>query len=134
MEAGLVRWATLAAVRSTVIRLCVVLASLAGLLAASPLSAASDPPGGDWTLVRKDQFKHYACKQSGERRGRWRIKTATWFNHSDAARYAGVYVALARGSNRNVVAERTSDNWSGGYIRLFLSGARLSDRLWMQGA
>jgi hypothetical protein len=121
-------------VRPTVIRPCIVLAILTWLLAASTLPAAADPPGGDWTLVRKDLFKHYACKQRGERKGRWRIKTATWFNHSDAARYAGVYVALARGSNRNVVAERTSDNWSGGYIRLFLRGARLSDRLWMQGA
>jgi hypothetical protein len=121
-------------VRTKLIRLWVVFASLAGLLTASAMPAAANPPDGDWTLVRKDQFKHYACKQRGDRKGRWRIKTATWFNHSDAAKYAGVYVALARGSNRNVVAERTSDNWSNGYVRLFLRGARLSDRLWMQGA
>ena len=47
----------------------------------------------------------------------------------------GAYVALARGSNRNLVAERDSANWVNGYIRLALrSVAAGSDRLWMQGA
>ncbi len=45
-----------------------------------------------------------------------------------------MYLALARGSNRNLVVERSSNNRENGYIRLFVRGARQSDRLWMQAA
>ena len=35
-------------------------AALAALLLA-PATAAANPPAGDWTYLRKDHFKHYAC-------------------------------------------------------------------------
>jgi hypothetical protein len=102
-------------------------------LAATAVPAGANPPPGDWTLVNKDRFKHYACKVKVK--GGWRVRTATWFNHSKAAADGiGVYAALARGSNRNVVSSRESADWQGGYIRLLLRGAEESDRLWMQGA
>jgi hypothetical protein len=102
-------------------------------LSAIAVPAGANPPPGDWTLVNKDYFKHYACKVKVK--GGWRVRTATWFNNNKAARDGvGVYVALARGSNRNLVAERESANWEGGYVRTLVRGAEESDRIWMQGA
>ncbi len=116
-------------------RTLLAIAAVIATLAPAAVPAAANPPPGDWTFVRKDAFKHYACKQRGQG-GDWRIKTATWFNNSTAqTKYGiGVYVALARGSNKNLVSTRSPDNWSNGYIRTLLRGAEDSDRLWMQGA
>jgi hypothetical protein len=93
--------------------------------------AMAKPPSGDWTLVHKDAYKHYACKLKGKG-GFWRLKTATDRNGENPE--YGVYVAVARGGNRRLPIERTSKNWNNGYIRLFLRGVLASDRLWMQGA
>jgi hypothetical protein len=116
-------------VRKALLAMAVALA----IVATTAVPADANPPPGDWTLVKRDQYRHYACKVKAK--GGWRIRTATWHNNSDArADGIGVYVALARGSNRNLVAERESRNWEGGYIRTLLRGAEESDRLWMQGA
>lgn len=117
---------------------CLVTAILSAVaLAVLTVSAAARPPAGDWTFLRKDAFRHYACKvadRSGG--GSWRIRTATFLNGSDDAREHGIgaYAALARGSNRNVVASRDDTRWRGGYIQLTLRGARTGDRLWVQGS
>jgi hypothetical protein len=104
-----------------------------GLVCALALPAAAKPPPGDWTLVRNDGVKHYACRAPAKG-DFWRIRTATWWNGRRSMLEQGVYVALARGSNRNIVTQRNSDKWEKGYIRFSLRGARLSDRLWMQSA
>ncbi len=101
-------------------------------LAASAAPAGAQAPPGDWTLVNSDGYRHYACKVKAK--DDWRIKTATRFNNKRMESDIGVYAALARGSNRNLVAERTSNNRENGYIRTLLRGAELSDRLWMQAA
>jgi hypothetical protein len=102
------------------------------MLAASAVPAGAQAPPGDWTLVNQDGYRHYACKVKAK--DDWRIKTATRYNNKRLESDIGVYAALARGSNRNVVAERTSNNRENGYIRTLLRGAELSDRLWMQAA
>ena len=113
--------------RRAQLALAVALATLAAI--AGP--AAAEPPG-NWTLVHKDGFEHYACKQK-LKAGGWGLKTATRYNRRDPEDI-GVYLALARGSNRNLAAERTSNRRENGYIRLYVRGARVSDRLWMQAA
>jgi hypothetical protein len=111
-----------------------------GLVALGVLAApaAANPPAGDWTFLRKDAFRHYACKvkERPKAGGAWRIRTATFINGRDDARRHGIgaYAALARGGNRNLAATRTSTRWEGAYIRMALPGARDSDRLWLQGA
>jgi hypothetical protein len=111
---------------------------LAALLApalVAPATAAANPPDGDWTLVRKDAYKHYACKSPGKA-DTVKLRLATWFNGDDeAVGYGiGLYAAVARGSNKNLIAEKTLTNWENGYIRTTIKGVRTSDRLWMQGA
>ena len=98
-------------------------------------AASANPPDGDWTLVRKDAFKHYACKSPGKG-DTVKLRLATWFNGDDEAVGLGIglYAAVARGSNGNLVAERSPSDWSGGYIRTTVKGVQTSDRLWMQGA
>lgn len=106
-------------------------------LAVLAAPAAAGPPAGDWTFLRKDAFRHYACKVVDRSNGGvWRINTATWINGSDDARdhRIGAYAALARGSNGNLVAERDDARWDGAYIRMSVRGARADDRLWLQGA
>jgi hypothetical protein len=85
--------------------------------------------------VRKDAFKHYACKSPGMG-DTVKLRLATWFDGDDEAvgQGIGLYAAVARGSNGNLVAERSLTDWSGGYIRTTVKGVRTSDRLWMQGA
>jgi hypothetical protein len=100
---------------------------LFGTLAAPALA---DPPPGDWTFIRKDRLTHYACKARSSAKGVWRIRTAS----TGKDREVGVYSAIARGSNDNVVTQRTNDNWQGRYVRTTLGGARSGDRLWVQGA
>lgn len=100
---------------------------LSGALAAPALAA---PPPGDWTLIRKDRLSHYACKAGTSVKGVWRVRTASTGKDRDL----GVYSAIARGSNDNVVSQRSDENWQGGYLRTTLPGARSSDRLWVQGA
>lgn len=98
--------------------------------------AVANPPAGDWTFLRKDAFRHYACKVADRSNGgQWRIRTATFLNGRDDARRHGIgaYAALARGRG-GVVAHRNSDNWRGQYIKLTIRGARNDDRLWVQGA
>ena len=104
------------------------------LLCAAP--ALAQPPEGDWTYLRKDHFKHYACKEKGSVKGKWRIRSATFINgNEDAIGYGiGAYAALARGGNKRLAAERTSTNWRDGYIFMSMRGAESSDRLWLQGA
>ena len=100
----------------------------------SPPTAAANPPAGDWTYLRKDHFKHYACKQKGK--DGFTIKTATFLNGDDEAIGLGIgaYTTLARGSNKKLIDERTSAAWRNDYVRTTLRGAESSDRLWMQGA
>jgi hypothetical protein len=107
-----------------------------GLFLLSVAPALAQPPEGDWTYLHKDAFKHYACKQKGAVKGKWRIRTSTYIDDSqDAIEYGiGAYAALARGGNRNVVASRDSVNWQDGYIFMSMRGAESSDRLWVQGA
>jgi hypothetical protein len=109
------------------------LALLLMLSAAAP--AAAGPPPGDWTFVRKDAFRHYACKQPGKG-DRVKVRAATWFNGEDDAVDEGIgqYAAVARGGDRNLVRERTSTAWQGGYIHTVFKGVRGSDRLWLQGS
>jgi hypothetical protein len=106
-------------------------------LAVLTASAAARPPAGDWTFLRKDAFRHYACKVADRSaKGTWQVRTASFINGSDDAREhgIGIYAALARGSNRAIVARRNDDNWRGAYIRMTLRGARNDDRLWVQGS
>jgi hypothetical protein len=112
-------------------RLPLALAAALALTAVLALPAGAYPPPGDWTLVNKDQYRHYACKQK-LRAGGWGLKTATRL--AKGPREIGIYLALARGSNRNLAAERSSNDRENGYIRTFVRGARQSDRLWMQAA
>lgn len=115
--------------------LTVALSAVALALLAS--SAAARPPAGDWTLLRADAFRHYACKVSDRSNGgAWRIRTATFINGREDARHhrIGAYAALARGGNRNLVASRDDARWRGAYIQLTLRGARNDDRLWVQGS
>jgi hypothetical protein len=114
-------------------RRLIAAAVAAGLLLV-PSAAAADPPAGDWTYVRKDHFKHYACKQDGK--DGLTIKTATFLNGDDQAVGLGIgaYTTIARGSNKKLIDSRTSTAWRGGYVRTNLRGAENSDRLWMQGA
>lgn len=104
-------------------------------LAVLTASAAARPPAGDWTLLRKDSFRHYACKVAAKG-GTWRIRTATFINGKDDARQhrIGAWGALTRGGNRNIVDDRTDTRWRGDYIRLTLRGAREDDRVWLQGS
>ncbi len=97
-------------------------------------SASAQAPGGDWTYVRKDAFKHYACKQDGK--DGLTVKTATFLNGDDKAIGYGIgaYTAIARGSNKRLIDTNTSVAWRGDFIRTTLRGADASDRLWMQGA
>jgi hypothetical protein len=106
-------------------------------LAVLASSAVARPPAGDWTFLREDAFRHYACKVADRSQGGvWRIRTATFINGSDDAREhrIGAYAALARGSNRNLVTWRNDTQWRGAYIQLALRGARADDRLWVQGS
>ena len=108
-------------------------ASAAALLC--PTTAAmANPPDGDWTYIRKDHFKHYACKQKGK--DGFTVKTATFLNGDTKAIELGIgaYTALARSSNKRLIDERTSTAWRNDYVRTTLRGAEASDRLWMQGA
>ena len=108
-------------------------ASAAALLC--PTTAAmANPPDGDWTYIRKDHFKHYACKQKGK--DGFTVKTATFLNGDAKAIELGIgaYTALARSSNKRLIDERTSTAWRNDYVRTTLRGAEASDRLWMQGA
>ena len=97
-------------------------------------AAMGNPPDGDWTYIRKDHFKHYACKQKGK--DGFTVKTATFLNGDAKAIELGIgaYTALARSSNKRLIDERTSTAWRNDYVRTTLRGAEASDRLWMQGA
>jgi hypothetical protein len=119
-----------------VLRRSLPLLIAAGMLGATAAPAAAKPPPGDWTFIRKDNFRHYACKSRTDDKGVWRIRTATFLNGNDEAIGYGIgaYAAIARGSNRNVVRQRTSTDWQGGYIHMNLGRARKGDRLWVQGA
>jgi hypothetical protein len=113
-------------------RVSLVLTVAFATLVASAVPAGAQAPPGDWTLVRQDGYRHYACKVKAK--DDWRIKTATRYNNKRLESDIGVYAAVARGSNRNVVAQRSSNDRENGYIRTLLRGAQLSDRLWMQAA
>jgi hypothetical protein len=103
--------------------------------AAAPATAAAGPPPGDWTFVRKDAFRHYACKQPSKGNA-VQVRVASWLNGKDdaAAQNIGQYAAVARGSDDNVVRERTITEWQGGYIQTVFKGVRESDRVWIQGS
>lgn len=118
-------------------RSLLIVAVSAVALAVLSSSAAARPPAGDWTFLRKDAFRHYACKVADRSEGRtWRIRTATFINGRDDAREhrIGAYAALARGGNRNLVASEDDTRWRGDYIQMTLRGARNDDRLWLQGS
>jgi hypothetical protein len=118
----------------TAVRFLLLLAAAAAILGSPTASALANPPDGDWTSVRKDAFKHYACKKKAK--NGFTVKTATFLNGDDKAveLEIGAYTALARSSNKRLIDERTSTAWREGYIRTTLRGADASDRLWMQGA
>jgi len=119
-------------------RIHLTVALVVGALLLSVGSAAARPPAGDWTFLRKDAFRHYACKVPDRAaRGTWQIRTATFINGNDDARELriGAYAAIARGGNRNIVVSRTDTRWQGAYIKLTLrGGVRNDDRLWVQGS
>ncbi len=48
-------------------------AAVLALLLAAPAAAA---PPGDWTYLRKDAFRHWACKSPGKG-DRFQVRTAT---------------------------------------------------------
>ncbi len=110
------------------IRRLVAAAATLALTAVMAVPAASQVPP-DWTLVNRDGSRHYACKLSGKG-DTWRIRTLT----RGKADTRGIYVAVARGSNRRLPIERQSKDWDNGSIRLFLRGVLTTDRLWMQNA
>jgi hypothetical protein len=96
-------------------------------------AAAAQAPAGDWSFIREDGFRHYACRDKVK--GDWVVRTATsWGNRRDDVQKHDLqtYSALARGANDNVPAEANSKSWSGGYARTVLRDARLTDRLWVQ--
>jgi hypothetical protein len=107
-------------------------AAVLALLAAAPAAAA---PPGDWTYLRKDNFRHWACKSPGKG-DRFQVRTATSINgHDEAIGYGiGIWAVLTRGGNKATVSERQSTAWSGGWIFTKLKGARADDRVWVQGA
>lgn len=118
-------------------RLLITALSAIMLSLATASIAAARPPDGDWTFLRKDAFRHYACKAPDRSdKGAWTIRTASFINGREDAREHGIGVgaSLARGSNDNVVVNRTTERWRGDYIRLTLRGARGDDRVWVQGA
>jgi opacity protein-like surface antigen len=119
------------------VRSLLALTLAAVVLAASAGAALAAPPDGDWTLVRKDGYVHYACKSRGKVAGRWVIRTATWVNGHARDAYTdhiGVYAAVARRSNKNLVDEADSRAWRRGYVFMTLRGAVDGDRLWLQAA
>ena len=103
------------------------------LLLVAALAAPAQPPGDAdyWSRVRTDAFTHYACKTK-EKDGEYTVRTASYDNGKDTE--PGVYTAIARGSNKNVVTHRTTHAWSGHHARTTLRNVRSGDRLWMQGA
>jgi hypothetical protein len=104
------------------------------LLAAAFVTVALASPPGDsdyWTRVNKDAYTHYACK-TREKDREYTIRTASFDNGKDTE--PGVYTAVARGSNQNVVTWRNSKKWSGHHAHTTLRNVRSGDRLWMQGA
>jgi hypothetical protein len=111
-----------------------LLAAAAAILLSPTATAMANPPAGDWTYIRKDAFKHYACKKKAK--DGFTVKTATFLNGDAKAVGLGIgaYTALARSSNKRLIDERTSTAWRDDYVRTTLRGAENSDRLWMQGA
>lgn len=102
------------------------------LVGAAPASA--DPPG-NWTAIKRDAFRHWACKQP--RKGdRLQVRTASSSNgDANAVRQGiGIWAVVTRGGNKAYVSQRNSENWDGGWIFTTLRGAREDDRVWMQGA
>jgi hypothetical protein len=121
---------------SLVLRTLAVLGAAVLALTAAPAQAAP-PPYGDWTYIRADGYVHYACKLHGKVRGRWVIRTATFLNGNTRDAFVDdvpVWAAVVRGSNRNVVDQRKSRAWRGGFVHMALRGAVNSDRLWIQSA
>ncbi len=105
-------------------------AVLLALVAAAP--AAARPPVGDWTSIRNDSYKHYACLKDGKGAG-FTIRTASWFNgNSEMVGEFSANATVTRGSNTNTVARRTTNHWVEGYAFMTLRGVRGTDRLWMQ--
>ncbi|MDA0185350.1 hypothetical protein OJ997_33905 [Solirubrobacter phytolaccae] len=104
------------------------------IVACLPVPAAvAQAPQGDWTFVREDGYRHYACRYKVK--GDWAVRTATSWGklREDVEKYDfQTYASLARGSNENVPVEANSKSWSGGYARIVLRDARLTDRLWVQ--
>ena len=103
------------------------------LLLVAALAAPAAPPGDAdyWSRVNKDAFTHYTCKTRAKD-GDYTVRTASFDNGKNTE--PGVYTAIARGSNKNVVASRNSKSWSAHYARTTLRNVRSTDRLWMQGA
>ncbi len=89
-------------VGATMLRRLLAAALLTALVA--PPAALAQAPAGDWTLVRKDAFKHYACRTK-EKDGDYTVRTSTFDNGEQDAvdQGIGAYTAIARGSNKNVV-------------------------------
>jgi hypothetical protein len=100
------------------------------LLLAAPAAAA---PPGDWTYLRKDAYRHWACKSPGKG-DRFQVRTATLGTADGIAQGIGIWAVVTRGGNKATVSERESTAWSGGWIFTTLRGARASDRVWVQGA
>jgi hypothetical protein len=101
-----------------------LLIALAAALLAPTAAALASPPAGDWTYIRKDHFKHYACKKKSK--DGFTVKTATFLNgDAKAIEYGiGAYTALARSSNKRLIDERTSTAWRDDYVRTTLRCCR----------
>ena len=115
-------------------RLPALAAAVAAVLLLAAAAPAAAAPPGNWTFLRSDPYKHYACKYKTTSDERWRVRTASKGRRDGIEAGIGVYAAIARGSNRNVVREKTSTNWQGGWIYLSFRGLRGTDRLWIQAA
>ncbi len=108
-----------------------LLICLVGAAVPSPVAAA--PPDGNWTFIRDDGYRHWACKVRENVVDPWRIRTATWWDGERARRLGiPVYAAVVRGGKENIVDRSSSDGWRNGWVRMRLLGAYPADRLWMQ--
>jgi len=119
--------------RSPALVACV---ALLGAAATLPAAAGAKAPTGSWSLLRKDAFRHYACKERHRTDGPYWVRTWTDIAGStDALRHEiGVWAVVTRRRNGNVVSERTTTRWRGGTIRTTLRHARSTDRAWAQGS
>jgi hypothetical protein len=109
----------------------ILIAAIAALLVTAAPAAAAPP--GNWSFLRSDGYRHYACKFKTPNSDSWKVDTYSKAGKSAQKHGIGVYAAVARGSNGNLVRERTADPVAD-TMRLTFKRLRASDRLWIQAA